>query len=236
MGIYEPLTIFDDATGPSLVLDRNRYLVDACRDKSVLHVGCTDAPMTREKIAAGTLLHASLEKAARSVLGIDISEEALAILVEAGLRSVAKMDAEKLELQERYDVVLAGDVLEHMNNPGLFLERVTGVLARDGELIIAVPHAFTVNAVSFWLKGRENTHRDHTFFFSPKTLAELCRRYGLLPVKLVYVVQPRSPHESELFVRLRELVLRACNRPAPAFAMHFRAEGSVDRSRSYLYA
>jgi hypothetical protein len=139
------------------------------------------------------------------------------------------MDAESLSLDIKFDTILAGDVLEHMNNPGKFLERVPDLLVRGGELIVGVPSALTFNAVKAWVFGSEQVHRDHTFYFSPKTLATLCGRYGLLPVRLVFTVQPRVKGESRAFIFLRNSILQLRKCMAPSFIMHFKHVNDVDQ-------
>src|SRR5436190_17406147 len=108
--IYGEIEIHDRA--PRSVADRGAYLESCAVSRDVLHVGCTDWPMTKERIAAGQLLHARLEKVARSVIGIDIADEGLLVMAGAG-HKVEKADAENLGPQflGKFDVVLAGDVL-----------------------------------------------------------------------------------------------------------------------------
>jgi len=140
------------------------------------------------------------------------------------------MDAENLDLTAKFDAILAGDVLEHLNNPGKFVERARCLLNRDAELIIGVPSAFTINNLKAWFGAGEHVHRDHTFYFSPKTLSTLCARYGLLPVRLVFTVQSPDAHETRGFILLRKIILGAFRRSSPSFIMHFKRDEDVDKS------
>jgi SAM-dependent methyltransferase len=151
------------------------------------------------------------------------------MMTKHGCDDVAYMNAEHLELPRQYDRVLAGDVVEHLNNPGLFLEGVVRYLAPGGELIIGVPSAFSFNTLRVWGQSREIVHHDHTFYFSPKTLAELCRRHGLLPTRLMFTVQPQTQSESKAFIGIRSAIIRACPRLAPSLIMHFKHEAEVTR-------
>jgi 2-polyprenyl-3-methyl-5-hydroxy-6-metoxy-1,4-benzoquinol methylase len=69
------------------------------------------------------------------------------------------MDAERMNFDRKFDMIIAGDVLEHMSNPCLFLQQVSSLLSDGGELIIAVSHAFTFVAIRVWLFQKENVHR-----------------------------------------------------------------------------
>lgn len=225
--LYSPLRIYDPERRIAFVPDRAAYLIEQVRGQRVLHVGCTDWPITARRLSEGTLLHLGLRTATKSVLGIDIARDALELMQRHGCDDVRFMDAERLELPDRYSRILAGDVVEHMNNPGLFLEGAVRHLEPGGELIIGVPSAFSFNSLRVWGQSKEIVHHDHAFYFSPKTLSELCRRQGLLPTKLVFTVQPQTLTESQMFVRLRSAIIRACPRLAPSLVMHFRHRAEV---------
>jgi SAM-dependent methyltransferase len=229
--IYRALRIYDPQGAIGLVFQRSSYLETSVKDKSVLHIGCSDYPLTEEKILNHQLLHANLQHAASRIIGIDLSHEGVALMRKHGFSDIKVMDAEDIHIDDKYDVILAGDVLEHMNNPGKFLEIAHNLLLPHGELIIGVPSAMTANNIKAWFCGREVVHCDHTFYFSPKTLATLCARYNLLPTRLVFTVQPQSQYETMAFVLFRKLLLRCFYRMAPSFIMHFKWTESIDQSK-----
>ncbi len=233
MSIYSAVKIYDPELQSHLDFDRAGYLERCVRDKSALHVGCTDWPVTEQRIQDGTLLHSRLLAVAREVIGIDLSEMGIAALRARGYANIEVMDAEKMDFTRQFDVILAGDVLEHMNNPGIFLEKAKTLIDQQGEIIIGVPSALTINNIKTWLLGREQVHSDHTFYFSPKTLAALLGRYGLLPVKLVFTVQPGESGESRLFLLIRRILLKAVKVMAPSIIMHFKKAAAVDTTRYF---
>jgi 2-polyprenyl-3-methyl-5-hydroxy-6-metoxy-1,4-benzoquinol methylase len=232
--IYEPLRIFDHSRNIGFCPDRASFLLDACRDKRVLHVGCTDAPITDLRLAEGTLLHAKLSQNNPDVVGIDVAEDGLKLLREAGLTNVKRVDAERMSVEDfesDFDVILAGDVMEHLSNPGLFLQNAHKLLRPDGSLIIGVPNALTANNLKAWLIGREDVHEDHCFYYSPKTLSQLCKRHGFLPTKLVFTVQPLTTGEFKFFGTLRHFILKCCKAMAPSLVMQFQKHDAIDQSR-----
>ena len=230
MDIYQEIRVYGEER-PAILSDRMEYLASRCSGKNALHVGCADAPLAVERVEAGQLLHQRIEKAAAEVVGIDIDEDSICFLQEHGIHSVQVMDAERMSFDRRFDVILAGDVLEHLSNPGLFLQQVPDLLLPGGELIVAVPHAFTFLAMRVWLQNKELVHKDHCFYYSPKCLAQLCRRYELLPTRLHYTVQPRSPGESRIYCAIRSLLTWMRPMLAPAFIMHFQHASTADQSR-----
>jgi len=233
MPIYEPVKIYSASSHIPVVFDRLGYLSALAQGKAVLHIGCTDFPITEQRIKRGQLLHARLQQTASYLLGIDISKEGLQVLREKGYSNVVEMDAEELGVNRRFDLIIAGDTLEHMSNAGRFVQAVGGVLSAAGELIVGVPSAFSFNVLRLWCGGAELTHKDHTAFHSPKTLAELCRRSDLVPTKLAFTVQPPDEGETRLFVFSRSCILRLFKTMAPSIIMHFRRRDSVNPDQYY---
>ncbi len=229
MSIYEPLKIYDSGEKYHLEFDRNNYLCSQVNNKVLLHVGCTDFPITQQRITEGSLLHLNLQQSAKEIIGIDLSKEGIQTLKENGYDNVFVMDAEKMELNKKVEVVLAGDVIEHLNNPGLFIEKAKSLLLPGGEIIIGVPSALTFNNLQTWFLGKELVHKDHTFYFSPKTLSTLCDRFNLKPVKLIFTVQPPRPHISPIVYFLRKRIIKSFNSMAPSIIMHFKKEEDIDQ-------
>jgi len=235
MSVIAPIRIYDRHKSAVLCLDRTWYLKEQARGKSVLHVGCADYPITKDRLASGDLLHLGLLDVAASVTGIDRSTEGIDILRGSGVGDVHVMDAENITLAGTYDLILGGDVLEHMSNPGRFLEGVARLLKPDGEVILGVPNALSFNTLKLLLWGYEPTHKDHTFYFSPKTLAELCSRFDLVPCKLVFTAQPKDKYESDFYIFVRNVVIRAFKKTAPSFIMHFRRRGQESSDDYYIW-
>lgn len=147
----------------------------------MLHVGCTDAPLTLTKGGEGRLLHQKLEKVASELVGVDVDEPGISIMRnQFGISGLRVDDAETLTtVDSGFEVVVACDVVEHLTSPGRFLERVRDVLAPEGVLVVTVPNAFSLKrfAVAF-LGGKEHVHPDHVAYYSMSTLTELGRRHG----------------------------------------------------------
>jgi 2-polyprenyl-3-methyl-5-hydroxy-6-metoxy-1,4-benzoquinol methylase len=163
---------------------RDDFLLTNAADKSVLHIGCSSAPYTEQRLQAGTHLHERLLGVTRELYGIDLSSEGLDIMssyLKCGNLFVG--DAERLEevsiTKNDFDIVLAGDILEHLNNPGLFLAGVQRFMGPQSRLIISTNNAFSLpNFVRLVLGGfREGT--GHVFVNSPATLTNLLDRHGM---------------------------------------------------------
>jgi SAM-dependent methyltransferase len=112
--------------------------------------------------------------------------------VEAAVygREVYGLDIRASRLEEAslpassFDVVHASQVIEHLNDPGVFLDTVRGLLKPGGLLILATPNCRGFQARLFRGRWRSAIH-DHLYLFSPETLHLLLESHGFLVERLV---------------------------------------------------
>lgn len=144
------------------VVDRVSYIVEQCRGKRVLNLGC-----------ASGVLHEAIAGVAHEIYGVDIERGAHTWLV-CDLDAVPEQvyaAAKDLEIE----VMVAGEVVEHLISPGYMLNMLR-LLACP--LVVSVPNAFSDAGRGWLAKGYENVHRDHTAWYSYKTLHNLLVRCG----------------------------------------------------------
>jgi hypothetical protein len=167
-----------------LVTDRNSFVVEYCAGKSVLHLGCAADGAAEAFAAKGTHLHLQLLQKAKRVIGLDTSEDALNVLRARGVEDLIQWDAERLselDLEEPIDVIVLGEVLEHLANPGLCLNGLASYMAKfHATSLITVPNAFSLrHFLCVALKRTELVWQDHTAYYSITTLRSLLDRYGI---------------------------------------------------------
>ena len=168
-------------------VQRVDFIKAACSGKKVLHLGCTNYPYTKESIENGMLLHFELEKVASQLYGFDFDQAGLDILIEAGGKNLFRADLEKLEeveSDETFDVIIAGEMIEHLNNPGLFLSGIRRFMNSETRLMITTINAYCgMRFVWYGLRGRrgkaEPVHPDHVAYYSYSTLSLLLKRHAL---------------------------------------------------------
>jgi 2-polyprenyl-3-methyl-5-hydroxy-6-metoxy-1,4-benzoquinol methylase len=143
----------------------------------VLDVGCAGREIAPNE---PQWLHGRLREHF-NVTGIDVSEHNITVLKKLGFTGLHVQSAETFELKQTFDTIVAGEVIEHLSNPGKFLERSRAHLRPQGRLIISTPNAFSLMyglyALAHFPKTCEND--EHTCWFCPSTIAELAAREGL---------------------------------------------------------
>jgi cyclopropane fatty-acyl-phospholipid synthase-like methyltransferase len=169
------------------LVQRVEFIKKACTGKKVLHLGCTNWPYTQDAIDKNMLLHFELAAVANSLYGFDFDQEGLDVLAASGTTDLYRADLEKLEavdLDETFDVIVAGEMIEHLNNPGLFLKGIQRFMNADTELVITTINAYSALRFAIYgLRGKqglnEPVHPDHVAYYSYKTLTLLIERAGL---------------------------------------------------------
>lgn len=153
--------------------------------KRVLDVGCSSGYLARPLVAQGC-----------TVVGLERDPDAAATAGEV-CEDVLVGDVETMELPFEpgsFDVILCGDLIEHLRDPRAFLVRVRPLLRGDGRLVLSTPNvANWANRVGL-LAGRWRytergiLDRTHTHLFTRATLVEALERSGYRVVTLDYTV------------------------------------------------
>lgn len=172
---------------PRVRIEKGRYhfILERCKGKKVLHLGCVDEGLTAMRAQQGTLLHLQIEQVAREVWGIDSSQTGITLLRKYAKGECIVGNAEHLEVipelqKQNFDVIVATEMIEHLDNVGLFLTSVRTLLNPETVMILTTPNAFRLNAVPYNVRGLENVHPDHNYWFSWKTLNTLLTKHGYL--------------------------------------------------------
>lgn len=153
---------------------RVEWVLPHVRGKDVLDVGVVQH--TAEAYHQENWLHRHVRDAARRCVGIDTLEPEIERLRQMGY-DARVADAQGFDLGERFDVVLAAEVIEHLHDHRGFFESVARHLRELGELIITTPNPWFWFRLAGALRGRVHENPEHTLWLSPGTLAELLRRY-----------------------------------------------------------
>ena len=167
----------------AIIIGRQEFVVEYATGKRVLHLGCVDEGLTEQKYELGQLLHARLQKNTRELWGVDVDAKGLHWMQEHGFPNLYLADIEDLstvpELNgHSFDLILLSEVMEHLDNPGQFLQGARFLFGPDTELLITVPNATSLaNLLMNW-QLKELVHPDHNYWFSLHTLTTLLGKFG----------------------------------------------------------
>lgn len=166
-------------------VDRIGFIAAVCAGRRVLDLGAMDETAWSAKRGRGTWLHEEIGRNALRVDGIDNSAmvpiDGLATAANSTIRRGDITDPRALvaALVTSPDVIVAGELIEHLENPLEFLRRFTAIEGLSGKtLILSTPNATALHNILIGLVRRESTHHDHLCILSYKTIATLCTRAG----------------------------------------------------------
>jgi SAM-dependent methyltransferase len=138
----EPIDYYVDAPWPQSLQERQVIAIELLRDAmassggAILDVGCGNGLFLAELDRAG-----SLSARGWQIHGVDVSE---AVVAEAAKRPY---DFKRANLEEgipyadgSFDIVTAGEVIEHVYDPDLLLREAHRVLRPGGSLLLTTPN------------------------------------------------------------------------------------------------
>lgn len=169
-------------------VDRVAYMAGLCRDQVVLDLGCYDETAL-VKVGTTHWLHGRISSVASRVDGVDMS----ARIPSDGLRTssnsvIYKGDAVSLEgvlgVSDDYDVVVAGEFIEHIEAPLAFFKNLRRRFP-GRTFIFSTPNGASISSLLMGLIGREAQHPDHLASFSYKIINTLCARAGFKSWEIV---------------------------------------------------
>lgn len=167
---------------PARCVNRTVYLTERCRGRSVLHVGFVDQGYRDMQDRAGAWLHEHLAAAASRLVGVDVDAAGVAAARDAGYDAhvVDCRDADAVAAAgvEPAELVVAGEVIEHLDSPGEFLDGLHSLVAPDGRLVLTTPNAAGLFNTVAALANVEVNHPDHVVSFTWRTLSRLLADHG----------------------------------------------------------
>jgi SAM-dependent methyltransferase len=163
-------------------------VLDHCTGRDVLDCGAVQHSW-RMSIENPDWLHAAVCKAAASCVGVDFLAEDAAELNRRGYDvRVADVLTDDPPAEGAFDVVIAGDIVEHLENPATFLRYIATALRPDGVAVITTPSPFFVG--QWWTllaKGHPAISPEHAVLFDPFTFSKLVERTPLEIVEVCWL-------------------------------------------------
>jgi SAM-dependent methyltransferase len=154
----------------------------------VLEVGCWSGHVTQHLVARGN-----------TVVGVELDPDAARLAERYADRvHVADIDRVPLSALEDgpFDVIVLGDVLEHLRDPAAALADAARLLAPDGRFVISIPNVSHIDARMMLMQGRWDYHPDglldrtHLRWFTRESLRQLLAGAGFVANRVERVSVP----------------------------------------------
>ncbi len=158
--------------------NRIAYIREACRQRSVLDLGCYDETALIKQ-DSGHYLFNEISSVATKHLGVDLSDlipdEGLVVngtsrIIRGDIYELDQLPIDPLQI----DIIIAGELIEHLPDTLAFFRKIKTMFPGK-RLICTTPNTTALYNVGFAFIKRESAHRDHLQVYSYKTLNTLCR-------------------------------------------------------------
>ena len=180
---YEYDVDLKDETAPAYVIEMVGY------DKRVLELGCGPGSITKVLALRGQCRVTGLERDAEAIAKAAPYCETI---VQADLNRAEWPSL--LASKDRFDVVVAADVLEHLYDPWTTLRQMVPLIRENGYLVISLPHVGHAAVISCLING-DFQYRDwglldrtHLRFFGLRNIEALFAQADLKIIEARYVM------------------------------------------------
>ncbi len=162
---------------------RERFLMEVVRGRRVLDIGCVDH--FADAVRRPGFLHSKIAAAAGTCLGVDIDADGVRELARHGydaLHADVTVEHEREVIARRgpFDVIVAGEVIEHLETPGSLFALAAECLDGDGCLVLTTPNPYAAHRVAAGRRLLSWENADHVTYLFPSGIVELASRHGLI--------------------------------------------------------
>jgi len=150
------------------------------------------------------------------VYGVDVVKENIkkARKNYKGIHFIYADAEKKLPFKNNFfDVIWAGDLIEHVRDTITLFKEFNRVLKKDGYLILSTPyHSFLKMLAISIIALEKHFHPEHRHirFYTPKSLRYILNKYGFKIIKEYYLGRIKFLHNNMLFIskKSRDLDLK----------------------------
>jgi 2-polyprenyl-3-methyl-5-hydroxy-6-metoxy-1,4-benzoquinol methylase len=216
-----------------LLNDKVDWIVPKVRGKKVLDLGCVRHSLEETKKTGW--LHSLIVNEAREVLGVDYLQSEIESLSQSGYNVICA-NVETMELPDRYEVIVAGDLIEHLSNFGLFIAQVSKHMTENGVFLVTTPNPINfLRFMQLLVSGNLGANNEHTCWFTEKTLLQLAERYGLKKTEVTYINDSSQYYlkaKWRPFVFINDLVCSFRHQFAETLCVEFVKKQNLDLSQT----
>jgi hypothetical protein len=202
---------------------RDTFIVGLCEGKSVLHIGASDWPFTKQRWERGDLLYKRISEVSKKQIGIDLEVKASSYLNDKNIQNskIIIQDMNKIsKINFNPDIIVFGDTLEHLMNLETALTNLKTIMKKHTILVITVPNAFYFMNFLLALFGKEHQHPDHSVAFSYKTLTQLVAKNNMVLENVYFTSLEISKDKSLMNAKgkIMSLIVKFMTLVSPMFA------------------
>lgn len=171
--------------------NRIKYISKYIKNKSILDFGPGGIEYRQ--------IYEFINSASKAYAGIELDKKRHAILSKKGI-NVYNLNAESFNLNKKFDTLFAGEFIEHLNNPGNFLNSCKKHMKKNSSLILTTPNAYSINRVirAILSLGNVPQFHEHSLLFNEQLLIELLKRHKFKIKSVIYFNYSNNGFKSKI--------------------------------------
>lgn len=165
---------------------RFEIISEFCSGKEVLDIGCVQHDVINVDVDGW--LHHHVVKTSSYTLGVDYVEDAVNELFKRGYNVVHGDVNMPLSIDRTFDVIVVGNLIEHLSNFEGLLNNINRLLKPDGVVLISTANPFY--SEQYFYSAFKNDiiiNPEHTCWIDPVALDQLSKRFGLHTVGVRWI-------------------------------------------------
>jgi SAM-dependent methyltransferase len=165
---------------------RVEVIREFCQDKTVLDLGCVCHNI--ENTGSEEWLHKAVVEVSREALGVDYLASEVEMLRRRGFKVMTGDVTRPLLTDREFDVIVVGNLIEHLSNFEGLMENLRRLLAPSGVVLICTANPFFQE--QYFYSALTNdliVNPEHTCWIDPITLDQLSRRFGMETVEVRWI-------------------------------------------------
>ncbi|MGL4913490.1 MAG: methyltransferase domain-containing protein [Romboutsia sp.] len=156
----------------------DKIVLDKSKKINILEIGCA---------CGSTLLRLKSIYKDCELYGLDIDKDSIDIaqFIEGANIKVANIEDDSVVFEnEQFDLIIALDVLEHLNDPWAVMQKLNKYLKKDGQIIVSIPNIMHISIVNNLIRGSWDYQdcgildRTHLRFFTLKSMNSMFDMIG----------------------------------------------------------
>jgi SAM-dependent methyltransferase len=161
-------------------------ITEFCRDKEVLDIGCVQHDVINTDVDGW--LHHHVVETSSYTLGVDYLEDEVNELVKRGYNVVHGDVNKPLSIDRTFDVIVVGNLIEHLSNFEGLLNNINRLLKPNGVVLISTANPFYCEQYFYSaFKNDIIINPEHTCWIDPVALDQLSNRFGLYTVGVRWI-------------------------------------------------
>lgn len=112
-----------------------------------------------------------------NLMGVDLNGKAVDFAISFRKLNVQKIDANHLGKEQKFDLVISTENIEHVNDINGYISTVSSLTKKNGHLLLTTPHNDKWATTLYGIHGDHYCAPNHLNYFNIKTLSLLLEKY-----------------------------------------------------------